>query len=228
MAIQQPQPWGRGADQRLRAEFDLTVADVHDRILRRSQASAREYANNLYPPGSPGQVRYLHHVRSLSEVLLPKPGWVRDDTNNIPKLVHAGRGRLLVVTSGDSLTGVPWSVQRKHPCSKYPKGSATHSAVLRNGQLALDLGPEVADTAPSSSLDLSAVETWFLMVYVDQHQIRCEVSCPSGIDTRGRVADWSDRILLPSLPNDGTAIDIEIDDNPDEPESAIDIEIDPL
>jgi hypothetical protein len=213
-------------ETRFTALFDMSWADLQDRVLLRAQAVARSYDTKLYPNGASGTVRYLHLVAHLSEVLLPL-GWERCDDDNIPRLVDRERKVALVVASGDALTGTPWSFQGRYPRSKYPKGEATKKAVDRNVQRELTLFDDEPD---AQAVELSDYETWFLMVYVSTKLIQAEVSRPQAMDDKGYVCVFEPRILMPSLPNDGTAIDITDDESVHDADSntgGIDIPIGP-
>jgi hypothetical protein len=226
MTVQSLEPWRKGVAERLAREFDLTEDELAERVLLRAQAVARSYEHGLFPRMAPGQVRHLHMVRDLSEVLRPR-GWVRRDDDNISRLVHIQRRTALVVTLGDSATGLPFYIVNRLPRTKYAKGPAMQAAVERNGQLSFDgMSVPVEDR---EDFDLDGFVTWFLMVYVNKRQIRSEISCPNGVDARGFVTKWHDRLFLPSLPNDGTATDTDFhsDDDPEGGDGGIEVPVEP-
>lgn len=204
--------------------FDLTWDVVRDRILMRAQAIARPYATELSPPGAAGQIRFIHLVRNLTEVLMPA-GWERCDRNNIARLIHPERKLAVVITSGDEVTGTPFSQLKRKPKTKYAKGAAIRRVVEVNDT------PPLFDLAePAEEVDLDEYKTWFLLVHVSLLKIQSELSLAKTLDAKGFINDWIDRILFPDLPNDGTALtddETSIDLSGDD-ESRIDISVDPL
>lgn len=221
MTASLPEPWRQNVGQRLINEFGVAEQELLQQVLMPSQSAARGYADNLFPRGGAGQVRHLHLVRNLSTVLQPR-GYTRRDEDNVSRLVSPERRLALVVTSGDQGTGVPLSLAGRLPRTKYAKGPAMQAAVQRNAQLAFDILGDEVDQA-----DLDAYMTWFLMVHVNKHEIRSELSRPNGVDPKGYVSDWVDRLILSPLPNDGSAIDIDIDIDDGEDGNGIDIPVEP-
>jgi hypothetical protein len=195
-------------DDRLLRTFDLSESDIRDRVILRAHHAAQAFDGRLYPPGAPGSVRYFELVNTLSQVLLSR-GWRRDDKHNICRLVNDDRRIVLVVTSGDELTGIPYLTSKKHPRSKYPKGLAMRTAVDSN-QSALDIPGYGASVAQDSSDPYSRYSLWTLMVFVNSSEIRSEVSRPTGFDIQDRIAGWDERIILRPIANDGGAIDIDV------------------
>ncbi|WP_190243011.1 hypothetical protein [Arthrobacter globiformis] len=209
-------------EDRLLRTFDLSESDIRDRVVLRAHHAAQEFDRGLYPPGSPGSVRYFELVNTLSQVLRPR-GWRRDDKQNICRLVNDDRRIVLVVTSGDEATGIPYLTFKKYPRSKYPKGVAMRSAV-DNNQSAFDFAEYGLGTPQESNDAYSGYSLWTLMVFVNSHEIRSEISKPIGFDGHGRIAGWDERIILHPVPNDGAAIDIDLIE-PDTPDAEIDIPV---
>lgn len=212
--------------ERLRNEFDLSWPDLADRVLLRAQAVARGFDTRLHPPGSAGQVRYIESVRFLSELLIPR-GWRPRRENQVCRLVDHGRRKALVVQSGDIATGLPRWVAGRDPKTKYPRGEAVLRAVAANDQPTLPLlGDESADElAPLPTI--SQLRTWFFLVHVDARSIRSEISLPQAWNDGGIVNAWQDRIILPELSNDGTAIDDEFG-GPEDGNGDIDFPVQPI
>lgn len=227
MPILLPEQDGGSAERRVLAQFDLRVPEIHERVLRRAVAAASQYLSPLFPPGAAGHIQYFHEVLGLTELLTPALKWRRDDSDNIPKLIHDERRLVLIVMKGDALTGTPWSTLRRHPRSKYPKGVATAAMVFRN-QLTFDF-PWPSKVSEASELDLlEGYETWALLVHNGRRAIQVEVSQPLGLNSGGFVTDWGVRLLLPPLLTDGTPPLNFMDDQPDDDASpSIDIPVDP-
>jgi hypothetical protein len=83
------------------------------------------------------------------------------------------------------------------PSTKYAKGIQTIRAVGNNRQLAFDFGDLFAEEDPWDSGDRLA--TWLLLYHVTSDQVRAELSLANGIDRRGHVSEWIERIILPAL-----------------------------
>jgi hypothetical protein len=211
---------------RLMDVFDITVEEICDRVLLTSQAASRSYMNGLYPNAGAGLVRWLHLVRNLSLLMLPR-GWERCDIDNVPRLIHRERRIALVVVRGDDATGLPHHEVGRDPRSKYPRGSATIRAVHVNDAPFL---PLFAILQNEDVVNLDEYKTWFLVVHVDAEQVRAEISLPIPSDSV-YLERWHERLLLPKLPNDGGSdIDIDINggDDPDAGYEDIDIPVEPL
>jgi hypothetical protein len=220
VSLHAPEPWRRGVPERLLAQFGVSEDELCDQVLTSAQNAARSYEGDLYPRMGPGQVRHLHLVRNLSRLLIPR-GYERHDDDNVSRLVHRDRGIAIAVTSGNSATGLPYSIVRRHPSTKYPKGAAVQAVVQRNGQLSfLGMGDD-----QDEPINLAAYVTWFLMVYVDKRSIRAEVSCPAGVSAKGYVSTWNDRLLVRTLPNDGFAVDLDF--GPEDDGGGVDVPVEP-
>lgn len=216
---------GDDLDARLMSNFDISTEEVCDQVLRTSQAVSRSYMNGLFPNAGPGLVRWLHLVRDLSLLMLPR-GWERLDVDNVPRLIHRGRRVALGVVRGDDATGLPFSHIGRSPRSKYPRGSATIRAVNLNSD---PVFPVFANIQRGAVVNLDEYKTWFLVVYVDAQQVRAEVSLPIPSNSV-HLERWRERLLLPALPNDGGAGDIDIDgpDDLSDGYDEIDIAVEPL
>lgn len=150
-------------------------------------------------------------VAALREQLRPL-GWTRQEVGSYALTVHEERGLAITVASGDEATGNPSA----HPCNRSKKGRNTVEAIEANRQLELfeKLPPEIQDEADGK-------QTWVLMHHTDtvRGEIRLELSRPSSIGKDGKISEWSERIILSSIPFDDDLVEIY-------PPSGPDIEID--
>ena len=150
-------------------------------------------------------------VAALREQLRPL-GWTRQEIASYALTIHEERGLAITVASGDEATGNPSA----HPCNRSRKGRNTVEAIEANRQLELfeKLPPEIQDAA-------SGKQTWVLMHHTDMvcGEIRLELSRPSSIAKDGKISEWSERIILGSIPFDDDLMEIY-------PPSGPDIEID--
>jgi hypothetical protein len=93
----------------------------------------------------------------------------------------------IAVTAGDEATGCP-DVQ---PRTGNPKGAMTVAAVAAN------IGPQTLFEA-----DEFRRQTWFLLYYRDEGEIRAELSLPDNVSASGHIDSWSERIIIPPYPLD--------------------------
>jgi hypothetical protein len=203
------------------AKFGFNAAFLRDNVVARAAAAARSYAGGLYPPAAPGTVRWLHSVASTGEALAAL-GYERDDTDQIAKVIHEERGLAIVCAAGNALTGVPYLLTRKYPTTKWPKGERTANAVARNSQLTF-----FDELDEDHDRELRPLETWILLQYADQDEVRAELSLPASINARGYITDWRERYILPPLSNDGGAMDEPIHDDGDDGDGDIVVSVEP-
>jgi hypothetical protein len=183
-------------DSRL-LELGLTVNVLHEAI-RIGEVHRRGCTLND-PLSVPGIVAWARTVRGLRELLLPD-GWTRFDDHKIPLVRNPTKEIAIAVATGNAGTGNIDVVSK----TKYPKGPATIAAVKQNvDQLAFEFYHDMTDTI--SQKQTSDCLTWVLLFSRCRDEIRCELSLPSKIGEDGRLENWDERIILPSIP-----IDIEV------------------
>jgi hypothetical protein len=96
------------------------------------------------------------------------------------------------------VTGCPGA----SPSTKYAKGIQTVRAVGRNVQLAFDFPDLYQGEARGARADADGLATWLLLYHAAPDQIRAELSLANGIDRRGHVSAWIERIILPVVHTD--------------------------
>ncbi len=176
---------GPSAEQKLK-QLGLDVQDIHE-VLLYGAAEANTYTEND-AKGAGEHARWSRHVRRASELYVPR-GWQRIDPDSQPTLVHPSHKWCLVISSGNSATGMAYA----KPTTKNPKGRSIRRAVEGNAELALyrpeDIEPALAGLR----------ETWMLMTHVNiEDEIQSEVSLPKEMEGE-YISDWTDRILLPAI-----------------------------
>lgn len=135
-------------------------------------------------------------------------GWIRKDVGSYALTEHEELGLAITVASGDEATGVPYL----QPTNRSKKGRNTVDAVEANQQLQLfDLLPIEQQGGVDDN------QTWVLLHYTDYRlgEIRIELSRPTAIDSDGKISEWSERIILGSIPLDGDQVEIEPPSGPD-------------
>lgn len=174
-------------------ELGLSI-DVLHAALECGQAFRDECTLND-PPAFPGMIAWARTIRSLRENLIPL-GWVRSNEQKIPVVINPSGKVAIAVATGNTDTGNAGNPSK----TKYPKGPATIAAVEKNAiQLTFDYYEENARKQPQRKSDCM---TWVLLISKCGDELRSELSLPSEIDDDGRVAAWSERILLPPIPID--------------------------
>jgi hypothetical protein len=167
---------------------DLVVA------LRAADMQARMWTT-LAPPMMAGMARW-GKTNELLRARLVQRGWSHDNPKGLPRTISPGRDFAIVATTGDSATGLP----EANPSTKYAKGVQTVLAVGRNLQLAFDFpGMDVAQGLWDVAAEEDPLATWLLLYHVTPEQIRAELSLANGIDLRGHVSAWIERIIVPAI-----------------------------
>jgi hypothetical protein len=175
------------------AELALTPQDLAA-ALQGADAEARKWTT-LAPPMMGGMVRWGKTNELLRERLVGR-GWSQDNPKGLPRTINPGREFAIVATTGDSATGLPDS----NPSTKYAKGVQTVRAIGRNLQLAFDFpGEEVGEALWAMASEEGPLATWLLLYHVAPEQLRAELSLANGIDLRGHVSAWIERIILPAI-----------------------------
>lgn len=208
---------GGDADEELR-RFDLSVAVLQERVLIPAQTAA-SLVSPLAPRGYAGQTRHAVAVSCLRMLLLAH-GWEQNDDDNVARIRHVGRGLAIVVATGNALTGLPFAFTGRSPSTKWPKGDITRAAAADNQQLALfDSGGGIPD---AEDANVPSFETWMLLMRALHHEVRAELSRPISVSQGGFINAWGQRIILPSMPNDGSAVDPDFGDDGEIPDVPVD------
>jgi hypothetical protein len=140
---------------------------------------------------TPGYVAWGRTLRAVREETIPL-GWHPGDLLQIPVTYNPDESIAVAVSSGDENTGV---LTDRDPATKTVKGQATIHAVEANK---IPFGRNPYDDEE----DMIGVELWYLLYCSDEHGLRAELSSPRTMDTAGRIAGWSERILLGTIGGD--------------------------
>jgi hypothetical protein len=147
-------------------------------------------------------------VAALREQLRPF-GWIRQEVGGYASTVHEEQGLAISVASGDEATGNPFG----QPCNRSRKGRNTIEAIAANRQL------ELFDALPAETQEeADGKQTWFLIHHTDtvRGEIRLELSRPLNMDKKdGKISEWSERIILGSIPFDDDLVEIYPPNGPD-------------
>ncbi len=148
----------------------------------RDGASGCRATTQFHPAGYSGQRMWGETVNSARRGLIPH-GWDKETTNGVDLTVNRALGVAIVVVSGDSSTGY----DKLMPQSRYE-----HPRVLR------EIAGGWLDTLFDSPSERPHWSVWFLLHHVAPGSVEAELSNPVGIDPKGWVIGWQERILLPT------------------------------
>ncbi|HEY5882187.1 MAG TPA: hypothetical protein VIU11_24975 [Nakamurella sp.] len=152
--------------------------------------------SDLDPPILEGLLRWGRATRALREQLVSQ-GWSYDNPNNLARTIHPSGEFAVVVATGDEGTGLPSSGAGP----RHARGYATEQAIHANGQLAFEFDALLQLSVAGKAAGVGHLQTWFLLYHATPEFFRAEVSLPQEFE-RGRITEWTERILLPPLPRD--------------------------
>jgi len=176
------------------AKLTLTAADLISALIGADQEARRW--TPLAPPMMAGLARW-GKTNELLRARLVERGWSHDNPKGLPRTISPARDFAIVATTGDAVTGYAGA----SPATKYAKGIATMRAIDRNfHQLAFDFSDlYTGEDYWADSDDGDDLATWLLLYHVTPGQVRAELSLGNGIDRRGHVSEWIERIILPAM-----------------------------
>jgi len=181
------------ADDRL-APFDLTVADVHQRVIVPGLQAAGG-VSPLAPPGASGRHAHDGYVVGLRGLLLPR-GWVAAQGDNVARTVHRERQIAIVVAGGNEYTGRVDGAN--YLTTAWPKGSRAFAGAILPSQDGFD-SLDISDFDwGTDQADGGEWELWYLLIHPTSDEVRVELSAPTRRDRGGFLRGWTQRIVMPS------------------------------
>ena len=167
----------------------------------RAGAEQRSWLTNYYPRTAKGIVTSQSALADLRQSLAADR-WRLCDWGNYARSIHPLDHIAVTVSLGDEATGVASA----HPRTSSPKGTATEHAIFYN-LMAAAVDPRVFGVSDPTfwsicpELGPQPIKTWILLIFVDEDrgEVRSELSLPIGMDSRRRVSEWGERIMLPSV-----------------------------
>jgi len=159
--------------------------------------------NKFHPITAGGSRAWEEIVASFRQMVVDQyVGWKSIHRDGMAQLVNAGQQLTIVVTSGDSNTGLDNDVQ---PRTRNQKGQATQNIVEANYPLFEDIA--TIDELLSSA---DAHQTWVFLYAIDKKksEVRFELSLPtetqlSGAKGKLKISQWSQRFLFEPVPFEG-------------------------
>jgi hypothetical protein len=172
-----------------------------------------------HPPSFPGLSAWADTIKTLRDILVPE-GWLTDNPCGLPIVFHKKRRVSITVATGDEATGQ----KEFDPCTKCPKGPQTQSNISNN-QLKLFPSDELVNAAFQQTSAKTGYITWLLLIHshTQSRQVRCELSLPVGMNEKGRVDGWEERIILGSTPFDADKLKVPTDETPQSPNIIVNV-----
>jgi hypothetical protein len=198
------------------ATLGLTVKILTDSIL--AGEAARDMCTANDPQTAGGYDAWARATKSLREQLTSQ-GWKRSDDGGLPVVVSPSGDLAVTVATGDENTGRPES----SPRTKYAKGGTTILLVTRNRMQTDFFGLNQEQVIVPDP----ACKTWFLLRIRNGESVQAELSLPAAIGDDGRVEEWLERIILPtiSLKPGGGIVGQDLPDSGDERGIEIDVPV---
>lgn len=192
--------------------FHLEEIGLEEALLQESIRQAHLFRVRItpnHPRIYPGLVMWGEIVAALRNLLRSR-GWYRPEAGNYELTVNDKLNIAIAVASGDEATGNPSLT----PSNRSPKGRNTVEAVEANRQL--DMFSELLPELPESDDSTSNQQTWVLLHFTDaiKREIRLELSRPFAISADGKISDWSERIILGSIPTGEDDLPVESPQGP--------------
>lgn len=191
--------------QRL-SELGLEERQLRDAVAKGhiGWASCSPFHPRIYAP----LVAWAETVAAIRENLATS-GWEASDENNYSVSIDPAGHLAVAVATGNENTGLVHG----SPSTKASKGKHTVAAVLVN-QAQLSLFETLPDAA-NEPIEIPERTTWLLLIYRDEHEIRCELSLPVSLGRDMRVDSWRERIILGAIPRDPQTVDVRPPQQPD-------------
>lgn len=146
------------------------------------------------PVSAPGWMAWREGSRRLREVALVKPEMRRVNLDNVPWVYNDRARARFTVTNTAEGTGIVSRLPQ--PTSR--KGAATDRAVASNQSTFFEETygfPSPSDLEHPNPAFSNSTTTWYLCIFVDDTEVRAELSCPSGM-VAGAFDGFYERIIL--------------------------------
>jgi hypothetical protein len=177
------------------AEFDLTISDIHDRIIF-AATQAADAVSPLAPKGAPGRHAHDYCVAALRSVLLSKRGWEIVEDDFVARTVNRKKRIAIVVAGGNEFTGLPGT--DADFTTKWHRGSRAFAGAPTNQQMGFDdvdgsgFDWGLRENDPSMEWRL-----WYLVHHRSKYSVQLELSAPGHLDDCYFPRSWVERIFLP-------------------------------
>lgn len=181
---------GHSAEQRVR-QLGIPGIDSLASGLLTGASGYRAASGPLYPAAYAGDRMWGESHADISR-LLASHGWRAERVTGVDLIWQPERNIALIVTAGEVGTGY---ASYPNPQARYPREKAIRRLVNEKPP---SLFGDVQTQGP---------EVWFVMQYVTTTSLRGELSRPARIGSKGSVAGWVERIIIPTDETDDGAPD---------------------
>jgi len=210
-ALVRTEPWD--VARRL-ADFAITREQILE-VVRACASGAGNVTEND-PPGTHGWETYRFGVRRLREMLRPD-SWEPNNTDGLATITSSQLKMRIAVANTDDATGIP----DKLPQNRNKKGPTAERAAEANVSLLPGIDWPVMTKPQDGIVSVSDLVTWYLCIYVNGDDIRCELSLLDRIES-GWFTGWRERIII-LKPGDWKFVDLPSEDDDSGPELDIDV-----
>ena len=155
--------------------------------------AAKRQTSPWHPITAAGYNAWAGTVFGLRFKLVPQ-GWIYESKSLWEIVAYPPTQAVIAVASGDSDTGRPDGM----PCTKREKGPQAEEAIRQVRQAQLPLSPASSDDSDSPNCPLG--NTWFLLYFFDEREIRFELSMPAEMNAKHQVSNWLTRAIFDPLP----------------------------
>ncbi|MBE5451643.1 hypothetical protein [Mycobacteroides abscessus] len=198
------------ANSRL-AEFDLTVSDIHDHVMRAGLQAAGG-VSPLAPPGAPGRHAHDYYVAGLRGVLLGH-GWKVAQRDGVARTVHYERKLALIVGGGNEFTARADGAN--YLTTAWHKGDRALANAILPPQVGFEAVDESGFNWGTADKEEPKWVVWYLLHYRTETEIRLELSSPTRLDEKGFPRGWYERIMLPPYVLSQAELEVETRDDDD-------------
>lgn len=133
-----------------------------------------------------GQAGYIqwNDTNCKLRLLTQNLGWQIYQENGIEGIISHDKKIRIIPSSGNAATGNP----NQQASNKNPKGEGCIKLIDKGKQGNLFTG--------FPKQDIEKIETYILLYYTNDTELRMELSKPSFIDTHGKIKAWEERLIL--------------------------------
>lgn len=199
------------------SEFGLSSSDFHTAF--RPGLSRALGRSELAPPNAPGSDLYNDTFELLAQILVAR-GWRKTVVNGQPRLIHPDGKCQLALSSaqhvGDADRRVTPKTRRKGPATM-----DSLDAALPKSHIPLPL-PEWVEHDAELPRTLKDAPFWFVLYEREGSFLSLSLGRPAGMDSSGRVVDWTELIAITPLDGVGDLSVFGPDDDGD-----IDVPVEP-
>ncbi|MFN3539583.1 hypothetical protein CH262_13880 [Rhodococcus sp. 05-2255-1e] len=200
------------------AVFDLTVAELHERVVRPAVIGASK-VSWLSSRAAVGNRMNEEVIAGLRALQLRKRGWELDKLNDgVSRIVNLSSQIAIVPATGNEKTGQPLA----GVTTKNRKGSAAFTGAAKLEAVGFEAVDKSGfDWKVSPPEDDVRWILWYLLHSKQGNKVYLELSAPGYLDEQGYPRGWMPRIAIPPY----EIVDPELDEPDESDEDDVDIPI---